>query len=82
MLNIFIHQVKDLARDEEDVDNLDIRQMLSKLSLGSSPTMPTYTELYPTHWANNPAMEQRHLELITKMQSWPINDNNEVGIKH
>ena len=48
------------------------------LLLVDSPTMPTYTELYSTHWANNPGMEQRYTELITKMQRWSI---NELGIK-
>ena len=72
-------QVKELASNKYDVENLDLSTMLDNLNLKeSTPSMPSYSDLYPSHWANDPAVEEKHLQLITKIKTWPMNDKHEV----
>lgn len=75
-----IFQVKELASNKYDVENLDLSTMLDNLNLSpeSVPSMPSYSDLYPSHWADDPAMEEKHLQLITKIKTWPMNDKKEV----
>jgi len=73
-------QVKELASNKYDVENLDLSTMLDNLNLSpeSVPSMPSYSDLYPSHWADDPAMEEKHLQLITKIKTWPMNDKKEI----
>ena len=72
-------QVKELASNKYDVENLDLSTMLDNLNLKESiPSMPSYSDLYPSHWADDPAMEEKHLQLITKIKTWPMNEKKEV----
>jgi hypothetical protein len=73
--------VRELAKNKEDVESLDLTQMLERLDLRNSnmpPALPSYHELYPSHWANNPDVERKHLNLITKIKNWPTYEDNQV----
>ena len=68
-----------MAASKYDVENLDLSKMLDNLSM-SIPTMLTYDDLYPKHWANNDNLEKRHRELMLKIKKWPRNGENEVKL--
>jgi hypothetical protein len=73
--------VKELAKNKDDVEMLDLTPMLERLDLKNSampPAMPTYHELYPSHWANDPDVERKHFNLITKIKNWPKYEDKEV----
>jgi len=71
-------QVSDIASNPAIMESLDLSQMMSRLNLSEIPKFPTYQEIYPQKWANNDEVEQRHMEIIKRLQSWPRKDNNEL----
>jgi hypothetical protein len=40
--------------------------------------LPSYDDLYPKNWANNPAVEARHREIDKKIVAWPRDENNQI----
>jgi len=71
-------QVSDIASNPVIMESLDLSQMMSRLNLSEIPKFPTYQEIYPQKWANNEEVEQRHMEIIKRLQGWPRGDNNEL----
>ena len=70
--------MSDIASNPVIMESLDLSQMMSRLNLSEIPKFPTYQEIYPQKWANNEEVEQRHMEIIKRLQGWPRGDNNEV----
>ena len=66
--------MKELAANK--YEDSELSRMLDRLNLQeSTPSMPSYDDLYPPHWANNEELERRHLELMLKIKKWPMYDN-------
>ena len=72
-------EVSDMVTRFREVDNSNMVEMISKLPTKIGPTLFSYDELYPENWANNKEMEERHREIIKKVQGWPTNEKNEVS---
>ena len=52
--------------------------IMSRLNLGWTPQFPSYEEVYPSQWANNSQVEERHRQIMQRIQNWPYDENNEV----
>jgi len=72
-------QVLDITSNPDMVESLDLTNIMSRLSLkDTTPTFPTYQEIFPEKWANDRKVEERHLEIMRRIQSWPKDENNEI----
>eukprot|EP00092_Neocalanus_flemingeri_P014548 GFUD01015697.1.p1 GENE.GFUD01015697.1~~GFUD01015697.1.p1 ORF type:complete len:606 (+),score=152.84 GFUD01015697.1:2-1819(+) len=69
-------QVSDLVNNSSSANIEDLVELTSKLSVGASLACPNYEDLYPAHWANNKEVEDRHKEIIRKIQIWPTDEKN------
>ena len=66
--------------NNQEIQNTQVLiKLISKLSVGKSLGLPSYEDLYPEHWANDNEVEDRHKEIIRKIQRWPTDEKNEVS---
>jgi len=71
-------QLNDVTSNKDIVESLNLTSMMNKLSLvNEKPKFPSYDELFPSKWANNKTLEERHKEIVSKIQKWPKDDTNE-----
>ena len=73
-------QVTDIVSNPDIIESLDLSQMMSRLNLSETPKFPTYQEIFPEKWANNSQVEQRHMDIMRRLQSWPKKEDNEVTL--
>eukprot|EP00092_Neocalanus_flemingeri_P003211 GFUD01003433.1.p1 GENE.GFUD01003433.1~~GFUD01003433.1.p1 ORF type:complete len:764 (+),score=132.24 GFUD01003433.1:47-2338(+) len=71
-------QVNDIVSNPDVMDSLDLSQIMSRLDLSDTPRFPTYQEIYHKNWANDSKVEERHMEIMNRIQSWPKNEYNEL----
>jgi len=71
-------QVSDIVTNQEFIESLDLSQMMSRLNLAEVPKFPSYQQIFPEKWANNKDVEQRHMEIINRIQNWPRSDTKEL----
>jgi len=71
-------QVTDIVSNPDIIESLDLSQMMSRLNLSETPKFPTYQEIFPEKWANNSQVEQRHMDIMRRLQSWPKKEDNEL----
>ena len=56
---------------------------MSRLDLSEGPArMAEYEELYPDGWAGDEEAERRHRQAVSKIVSWPRDDENTVGYEY
>ena len=75
-------QVSDIAANPAIVEDLDLSLVMSRLSLaeGVVPSLPTYQEIFPASWAGDSRVEQRHREIMQRIQAWPKDQHNQVAL--
>ena len=59
-----------------------ITELFTRLEVGAGVSMPTYTDLYPVHWAMDKEVEDRHKEISRRIQRWPTDADNKVCMTH
>ena len=62
------------------IESFDLSLIMSRLNLGWTPQFPTYEEVFPSQWANNSQVEDRHRRITQRIQKWPYDEDNEVII--
>ena len=73
-------QVAEIAANNEMIESFDLSLIMSRLNLGWTPQFPTYEEVFPSQWANNSQVEDRHRRITQRIQKWPYDEDNEVII--
>ena len=69
-----------LSSNPEIMNSLDLEGLMSRLELSEGPArMADYEELYPDGWAGDEQAEIRHREAVSKIVSWPKDEENTVG---
>lgn len=71
-------QVTDIVSNPDIIESLDLSKMMSRLNLDDIPEFPTYQQIFPEKWANDSQVEQRHEEIMSRIQSWPKKEDNEL----
>lgn len=67
-----------MVNNFREVENPNMVEIITKLPVKISPTILSYEELYPDNWANNKEKEDRHRELVKKLQRWPTDEKNQL----
>ena len=75
----FKKDVSDMMNNFREIENPNMVEMISNLPVKIGPTILSYEELYPDNWANNKEVEDRHRELVKKLQRWPTDEKNQVS---
>ena len=69
-----------MSSNQDMMTSLDLEGLMSRLDLSDGPArMAEYEELYPDGWAGDEQAEMRHREAVSKIVSWPKDDENTVG---
>jgi hypothetical protein len=63
------------------MDNCKLDEIISKLPATRGHKAPSYDALYPEHWANDKEVEDRHRDIVRKLQTWPIDEGNKVSYR-
>ena len=69
----------EIAANNEMIETYDLSLIMSRLNLGWTPQFPSYEEVFPSQWANNSQVEERHKQIMQRIQNWPCDHNNEVS---
>ena len=60
------------------IETYDLSRIMSRLNLGLTPQFPSDDEVFPSQWANNSQVEDRHRQIMKRIQNWPYDQDNEV----
>ena len=74
--------MREIAEDKVFVDSLEIESLLLQLDLNKTNAetrRPSYTQIYPSGWAQDREIESNHQEAMHKIVHWPLDSNNKVG---
>ena len=72
-----------MSRNQEIMTSFDLEGLMSRLDVSEGPArMAEYEELYPDGWAGDEEAERRHREAVSKIVSWPKDDENTVGYEY
>ena len=75
-------QVMAMSRNPDIMSCLNLQGLLSRIALSEGAARMRnieYEELYPDGWAGDEEAERRHREAVSKIVSWPTDDENTVG---
>jgi len=73
-------QVAEIAANHEMVESYDLSLIMSRLQLGAAlggPQFPTYRDVFPSGWTRDTDTEARHEHIMTRIQSWPFDEQNQ-----
>ena len=72
-----------MSSNQDMMTSLDLEGLMSRLDLSDGQArMAEYEEIYPDGWAGDEQAEMRHREAVSKIVSWPKDEENTVGYKY
>jgi hypothetical protein len=72
-----------MSSNQDMMTSLDLEGLMSRLDLSEGPTrMAEYEEIYPDGWAGDEQAEMKHREAVSKIVSWPKDEENTVGYEY
>ena len=59
------------------MDSKDLSMIISRLQMAWTPKFPTYHEVFPPGWTGEQEVENRHEQIMRKIQTWPFDESNQ-----